>query len=159
MSFETSAFLKYTGAINSNNNKPGPSFISDSKWKMNWWCDTSSYLNTNTYAEGVLNLQNTCNVFLSKFAYANFYHLLPVTLCLTFLWWNLKWWFGSWKWLACQKKVLGVGCEAFVVFLTSFCESFQVPAGNFYMSADQTERAENAVHLAFIIQSFRPWCT
>lgn len=54
--------------------------------RCNWWCDTSSYLNTNTYAKGVLNLRNTCNAFLSKFAYADFYHLLPVKLCLTFLW-------------------------------------------------------------------------
>lgn len=73
---------------------------------------------------------------------------------------SLKWWCSSCRWLACQKTVVGFGFEAFIVFLPPFSESFQVFTRKFYMSADQTERAGNTgVHMAFILQCFRPWCT
>ncbi len=60
-----------------------------------------------------------------------------------------------------QITSLPENCSGFWIWgIYCFSESFQVSTRKFYMSADQTERAGNtSVHMAFILQCFRPWCT
>lgn len=171
MSFETTAFLKYAGAVNSNNNKPDSSFISDSKWKMQkltggfgWgvtddvtlravWIQTHTQRGSSIYTTPAMF--SCLNLLMQIF-------IIPFLSGYAFLFFdaNLKWWCSSCRWLACQKTVVGFGFEAFIVFLPPFSESFQVSTRKFYMSADQMERAGNTgAHMAFILQCFRPWCT
>lgn len=135
MSFETTAFLKYTGAINSNNNKPGPSFISDSKWKMQkltggfgWGVTDDVTLRAiwiQTHTQRGFSIYTTPAMFSCR-------NLLMQTFIITFLSSyasllfdaNLKWWFSSSKWLVCQKTVLGFA-RHFIVFWPPFFKAFK----------------------------------
>ncbi len=131
MSFETAAFLKYAGAVNSNNNKPGPSFISDSKWKMQKWTGGFGWGVTDDVTLRAVwiqtHTQRGSSIYTSP-AMFSFLNLLMQTFIIPFLSGyaflffdaNLKWWCSSCRWLACQKTVVGFGFEAFIVFLKAF---------------------------------------
>lgn len=131
MSFETTAFLKYAGAVNLNNNKPGPSFISDSKWKMQklnggfgWgvtddvtlravWIQTHTQRGSSIYTTPAMF--SCLNLLMQTF-------ITPVLSGYAFLFFdaNIKWWCSSCRWLACQKTVVGLWIWGIYCFSTSF---------------------------------------
>lgn len=138
MSFETTAFLKYTGAINSNNNKPGPPFISDSKWKMQkltgefgWGVTDDVTLQAiwiQTHTQRGLSIYTTPAMFSClNFLMQTFIISFLSSYALLFFDANLKWWFSSSKWLVCQKTASFWMQGILLFFWPPFLKAFKSP--------------------------------